>query len=54
MEKTALRVGGLLVVVGLIGMVVHLFKNDGAILVAGAVIFAAGVISKAINTTKEP
>jgi len=53
MEKAALIVGGLLAVVGTIGIIVGLVPpNDGALAVAGAIIFASGLISKAIGAGK--
>jgi hypothetical protein len=45
MARIALVVGGLLTVVGIVGVIVRLFPpNDGALAIAGAVIFAAGVL----------
>ncbi|HPO07504.1 MAG TPA: hypothetical protein PLZ55_02465 [bacterium] len=53
MEKTALVVGGLLTVIGIIGIVLNLFPpNDGALAIAGAILFGAGVVSKAISGRK--
>ncbi|HPA45116.1 MAG TPA: hypothetical protein PK395_05060 [bacterium] len=49
MVKTSLVVGGLFTVIGIIGIVLNLFPpNDGALAIAGAIIFGAGVVSKAI------
>jgi hypothetical protein len=48
MTRVAFVVGGLLTVLGFVGVIVRLSPpNDGAPAIAGAVIFAAGVISKA-------
>ena len=49
MDKVALTVGGLIAIVGIVGVVVRLFPpNDGALAIAGSVIFASGIIAEAI------
>ena len=50
-EKIALMVGGLLTAFGVLGIVFGFFPSnggDGALAIAGAVIFGSGVIAKAI------
>jgi len=53
MEKVALIVGELLTIVGVIGTLVRFVPpNDGALAVAGAIIFAGGLIAKTIGASK--
>ncbi len=53
MEKIALNVGAWLCGFGIVSVVVKLFPpNGGALAIAGAIIFGAGVVSKAIAGRK--
>ncbi len=51
MDTIALIVGGLLFIIGILGVMVGFFPpNDGALAIAGAVVFGAGMVSKALTT----
>ncbi|MDF7825336.1 hypothetical protein P4B35_15025 [Pontiellaceae bacterium B12227] len=53
MEKTIVIIGAVLTVLGLIGMSVNFVPNhDGELAITGAIIFASGVIAKAISSQK--
>ncbi len=53
MENAALIVGGLIAIAGIIGTHVRFVPpNDGALAIAGAIVFASGLIARAIGASK--
>jgi hypothetical protein len=45
-------VGGLVFLVGLVGVFARISDNDGALAIAGGVVFASGVIADALRAPK--
>lgn len=50
--KLIQTVGGLVFLIGVIGVFVRLSSNDGALAMAGGIVFASGVIADALRTPK--
>lgn len=50
--KLIQTVGGLVFLIGVVGVFVRLSTNDGALAIAGGVVFASGVIAEALRTPK--
>ena len=52
-NNTAIQiVGGLICLVGVAGVFLHISQNDGALAIAGAIVFASGAISRAFSKSK--
>ena len=51
-SKAAVIAGAIISVIGIVGIFVHISHDDGALAIAGAVIFAAGMISSALTRSK--
>ncbi|WP_186774678.1 hypothetical protein [Allorhodopirellula solitaria] len=45
-------VGALICLVGVVGLFLRISSNDGALAIAGAIVFASGVIAQAIARSK--
>lgn len=45
-------VGGLICLVGIAGVFLRISQDDGALAIAGAIVFASGVVSQALTKTK--
>lgn len=51
--KTALIGGGVIVVLGLLGTVMSMLPGPGTLAITGAILFAAGIIAKAITANNQ-